>query len=116
MAFSDLFTETVTLHQRTGDAYVDGVFVEGTETSTSVIASVQRLNMRERQLLAEGYRARDTIKIFIADLATMQLIENNLVNPEDATEFTFNGKRYNTIATEHWTYLIPHWKITAVAE
>jgi hypothetical protein len=116
MAFTELFTESITMYYRTGDTYADGEYVEGSETSVAIVASVQRLNMRERQLLQEGYRARDTIKIFIADVATIQLIENNLTLPKDAAEFLFKGKRYDMIASESWDYLIPHWKITAVAE
>lgn len=112
--FNSRFTETITMYWRTGDAYVDGIFVAGTQQSQNIVASVQRMNMRERQLLPDGFRANQTIKIY-TEIDVIQLIENNQTDIQDAAEFSWKGDRYKMLASERWDYLIPHWKITAVS-
>ena len=115
MRFNPRFTETITMYWRTGDAYVDGRFVPGTEQSQSIVASVQRLDMRERQLLPEGFRASETLKIY-TETNVVELIQNDVTPIEDAAEFEYKGKRYAMLASEKWDYLISHWKITVVAK
>lgn len=100
---------------RTGDAYgPDGRPVDGVETSVPIVASVQRLSMRERQLLPEGFRAKETLKLFI-EIGQIQLIENQVDPLVDGASFEYKNKRYDMIASERWDYLIPHYKITVVA-
>ena len=86
----------------------------GTETETEIVASVQRLTLRERQLLDEGYRASESLKIY-TEINQIQLIENDQGSPVDAAEFEYKGKRYAMIGSEEWDYLIFHWKVTVVA-
>jgi len=114
MRFNPRFTETITMFYRTGDSYVDGYFVPGVEASEDIIASVQRLQMRERQLLPEGYRASETLKIY-TEVAQIQTIQNDVDPLIDSAEFEYKGKRYTSLASERWDYLIPHYKITVVA-
>lgn len=101
---------------RTGDSYgPDGRPVKGTEQSLIINASVQRLSMRERQLLPEGFRAMESYKLY-SETALVQLIENDVDPLIDAAEFEYKGKRYAMVASEHWDYLLPHWKVTMVAK
>ena len=100
---------------RSGDVYgPDGRPLDGVETSVPIVASVQRLSMRERQLLPEGFRARETLKIY-TEVSQIQLIENQVDPLIDGASFEYKGKRYDTLASERWDYLIPHFKITVVA-
>lgn len=115
MVFNSAYTETITMFSKSGGAYVNGRFVEGTETSQSIIASVQRLTMRERQLLPEGFRASETLKIY-TEISSIDLIENDVTPIEEAAEFEYKGKRYAMLSSEKWDYLVPHWKITVVAK
>lgn len=103
------------MYYRTGDAYVDGIYVEGSESQTNIVASVQRLSEQERQLLPEGFRASESIKIF-TEYDPIQVIDNDLANPQDSAEFLYQGKRYVMLGWEKWGYLIPYWKVTAVAK
>ena len=114
--FNGRFTESITMYYRTGDSYdANGRFVPGSETSTTITASVQRLNMRERQALDEGFRARETLKIY-TEISSIQLIQNDVASIVDSAEFKYKNKRYVMIASEEWDYLIPHWKVTVVAK
>lgn len=115
MQFSSKYTETITMYYRSGDVYEDGRFVPGMEMSVSIVASMQRLSMRERQLLPEGYRAKETYKLY-SETSLIQLIENDVTPLIDAAEFDYRGKRYVMLASEEWDYLIPHWKATLVAK
>jgi hypothetical protein len=115
MKFNSKFMKTITMYWRTGDGYVDGRFVRGAEQSTPIIASAQRLNMEERQLLEEGYRASESYKLF-TQIDVIQLIENNETGIVDSAEFEYKGKRFSMIASEDWDMVIPHWKITMVSK
>lgn len=110
-----LFTEDIEMFYRTDDQYIDGRYVKGPEKFRVIRASVQRLNMAERQLLPEGFRQSETLKIY-TNTNVVKLIENDVTPPEDAAEFEYKGKRYAMLASEEWDYLIPHWKITVVAK
>jgi hypothetical protein len=103
------------MYCRTGDTYVDGRFVAVAEQSQNIVASVQRLALRDRQLLPEGYRASETLKIY-TEVDVVELIENDVTPLEDAAEFEYKNKRYAMIGSERWDYLVPHWKLTVVAK
>jgi hypothetical protein len=95
--------------------YVNGRDVQGAETSFNLEASVQRLDMRERQLLEEGYRTRDTRKIYFPENPNIVALENNQTQPiNEASEFEFDGNRYVMLADEGWDTVIPHLKVTVV--
>ena len=115
MRFDGAYTETISMFAKSGGQYIDGRFVEGTEIETNIVASVQRLTMRERELLPEGFRASETFKIY-TEIENIELIQNDQVPIEEAAEFEYKGKRYSMLASETWDYLIPHWKITVVAK
>ena len=113
MAFNGRFTETIKMFTRTGDSYVDGRPVDGFETETDIVASVQRLSLADRQLLPIGFRQSATLKIY-TEIANVQLIKNDDADITDAAEFEYKGRRYAMIGSEEWDYLTPHWKITVV--
>jgi hypothetical protein len=116
MIFNSLFTETITMFWRVGGTYVDGRFVEGApEQSQEITASVQRLAPRDRELLPEGFRASESIKIY-TQIDVVRLIENNENPALTAAEFEYQGTRFVMLASDRWEYLIPHWKVTAVAK
>lgn len=115
MQFSSKYTETIIMFYRTGDAYEDGRFVPGIEQSVPIVASMQRLSMRERQLLPEGFRAKETYKLY-SETSLLQLIQNDVTPLIDAAEFEYRGKRFAMLASEEWDYLVPHWKATLVAK
>jgi hypothetical protein len=98
---------------RTGDAYVDGLFVAGNEKYEIIQASVQRLTMAERQRLPEGFRTHDSYKLY-TEAAAIQTLLNNRLN--DAAQFEYRGQRFSMLSWERWDFVIPHWKITMVGK
>ena len=115
MKFDPRFTETIQMTAFQG-SYVDGVYQKGASSTVDIIASVQRLSMRERQRLEEGFRGSETIKIY-TEYSFIQTIQNNFFGGQiiDAAEFFWRGTTFDMIASEKWDYLIPHWKVTAIA-
>jgi hypothetical protein len=115
MRFNGAYTELILMFVKSGGSYIDGRFVEGSEVQSSIRASVQRLTMRERELLPEGFRASETLKIY-TEIDNIKLIQNDEIPIIEAAEFEYKSKRYSMLASEEWDYLIPHWKITVVAK
>ena len=105
--------EPVKMFWRTGDGYVEGVFVQGSETYEIIQASVQRLTMAERQRLPEGFRTLDSYKLYTETASVQTLLNNTL---KDAAEFDYRGQRFSMLSWERWDFLIPHWKITMVGK
>lgn len=101
------------MYWRTGDGYVDGYYTAGTEMSSTIVASVQRLSMAERQLLPEGFRSMESYKIY-TEAASIQTLLNNKVI--DAAEFSYRNQRFAMLKWEKWDFLIPHYKITMVGK
>lgn len=65
-----LLGATSITRRRTADgsySSTTGRYTEGSTTDTTITASVQPLNGRDRQVLPEGLRASDTRKIYTED-------------------------------------------------
>ncbi len=61
---SILDVETVTIKRKATGSYVNGHYVEGTETSSSIKAGVQPLTGKELLQLVEADRNRESLKVF----------------------------------------------------
>ena len=60
----DEFLETVILKRKTAGSYDgDGEWIEGTNTDTNIQGVVQSLSSDELQILPEGERTKETVKI-----------------------------------------------------
>lgn len=113
--FNTQFTESIIMKWRSGDSYVNGVFTEGAEQSKAIIASVQPVTGSQRELLGEGFRNNDVITIFTEE-SSIQIILNNAANVTDSAQFEYNSKTYSMLSCEKWNYLMPHYKIIAIAK
>ena len=102
---------TVTVTQFTSSGYVDGRYVEGDETTFDLQAVVMRMSMKEKLVLPEGYRPRETLKLYFSP-EDFQRIE--IGDTENPATFTIKGKIYEQMATEDWDQLIEHTKVTVV--
>jgi len=91
--------------------YSDGVYVKTNRQEALLKASVQRLSMAERQLLPEGFRSRQTYKIY-TEINSIQVLENT--STLDAAEFVFDNQTFAMLAYEQWELVMPHWKLTVV--
>jgi len=100
---------TVTSFESSG--YVNGKYVQGAETTKDIQAVVMRCSMKERQLMAEGFRGRETLKLYFSP---EDFKEIEMGDTEKASTFTINGKVYEQMSTEHWDQLIEHTKVQVV--
>jgi len=107
------FVKTIQIIKKTGGEYVDGRYVEGSFVETNISANVQRLTMRERELLSSGYQSHETYKIYL-DPQAIALIKEDFASVEEADSFRIDGDIFDQIASEEWYQFIPHWKITVV--
>ena len=112
------FTETVDLITRTGDDYVNGRFVEGSETlSGSFRASVQPCSDREIERLPEGERAKERLKVYLDRSVAVKLLENNVDPIQDSVVVVYRGVRYSVVGSKEYpTQRQAHWKLTVVKE
>jgi hypothetical protein len=100
---------------RTGDDYIDGRFVRGSEVETTISVCIQRLSINERQLLPEGNRSRETYK-FYTEFTPIQILDNDQATIHDAAEFEYKGKRFTMIASEQWEQVLEYSKVTIVGK
>lgn len=112
------FTETIELITRTGDAYVGGRYVAGTETtSASIRASVQPCSDREIERLPEGERAKERLKVYLDHSVVVQLLQNNVDPTQDSSVVVYRGVRYSVVASKEYpTQRQAHWRLTVVKE
>ena len=107
MGIENFITDTLTITRVTTDGeYVKGVWVGGATTNITVDASVQPMTGRERLLLPEAMRTKETIKVYTkVELFTM-------LDNQKGDKFTWNGKVYKVFSVEDWSHNtdIPHYK------
>jgi hypothetical protein len=99
-----------TLLRTAAGAWVDGAYVPGAVTSSTIYASVQPLTDRELATLPEGERTSDTKKAYTtADVRTGSQHDNAL-----ADQITWRGVTYEVRKVEEETAVIPHKKLLLV--
>lgn len=100
---------TVTTYADSG--YVDGRYQEAVTEEKVIQAVVMRCSMKEKELMKEGYRGRETLKLYFSP-EDFQEIE--IGDTTRTSTFTINGKIYEQMATEHWDQLIEHTKVQVI--
>ncbi|MGL5012988.1 MAG: hypothetical protein ACRC6V_01700 [Bacteroidales bacterium] len=91
-----LLTKTipVTLLRYTQGSYVNGDWVEGTETQVEIKANIQPLRDEELLLMPESDRSREWYKLYSADEIR---IDKQGANGYTADEFIYEGDRYKVM-------------------
>lgn len=102
---------TVTTYADSG--YVDGRYQEAVTETKVIQAVVMRCSMKEKQLMPEGYRGRETLKLYFSPEAFREI---EMGDTTRTSTFTINGKIYEQLATEHWDQLIEHTKVQVVRQ
>ena len=83
-----------------------GKWVEGSESSFTIKASVQPLSEEELQAMPEGRRTRETYRIFCDDVL-------NTVEAQNPDEVVFGGERYEVYSAGKWqNQIINHYTYT----
>lgn len=92
-AIASLSTGTYTVTRRAPDTRVQGRTVEGSESTFSIVASVQPVSGRELRDLPEGERGDETIVIY-----TVTEVRSG-ANPD---EIEVDGSRFVIVKCERW--------------
>lgn len=73
----------VTRRRYSSGAYTAGVWSDGAATDTTIRASVQPLSGRDREVLEEGVRQRDGIKLYTTASGTLRTESQHDGTPAD---------------------------------
>lgn len=85
------FGRTLTVKRKAAGSYdLRGQFVPGAETTLDIVASIQPVSPRERELLPEGTRLREMFKLY----TTTQLLPPRGAPPVGGDIVTINGEDF----------------------
>ena len=108
-----LLTKKVSIDiiRQTQGSYVNGDWVEGTETTVPTEVNIQPLKDSEILLLPESERTKEWYKLYSAgELRTAK----EGTGGYGADEFIFNGDRYRVMkARRYQMQILDHWKCMA---
>ena len=101
----------LTLIRSAAGSYVDGEWVEGTETNVSIDVNIQPLKEAELLLLPEADRSKQWWKVYSASEMRM---DKQGASGWAADEFVYQGDRYKVMKVENYAMGIHnHWKAIA---
>lgn len=108
------FRKTQTIKRTIAGAYVNGVYVEGAETTFTIQASVQPMSGEDIVSVPEGRRASDMVKLYTSTDLNSQGDAGSGQSPD---RLVWLGKDYEIHSKEvRQMDIIPHYKIYAIKE
>ena len=104
------FRTSITASRKSAGAYVDGVWVEGSETAFTFYGSIQPLIGKDMLSLPEGRRNRETYLIY----TSTQLMSVDVDGQENPDIIVINGNDFEIINVESWQNgIYNHYKAIA---
>ena len=101
----------LTLIRSAAGSYVDGEWVEGTETNVSIDVNIQPLKEAELLLLPEADRGKQWWKMYSASEIRM---DKQGTSGWSADEFVYQGDRYKVMKVENYAMsILNHYKALA---
>lgn len=109
---SSRFFTTITRYRRVAGSYVEGVWVDGARSSSSITASVQPGGgPQDLARVPEGLRTRDVVKIFTDD--DLRTADETQSLPAD--RILYLDEEYEVVAVDDFTMTqMPHLEAIAV--
>ena len=99
------FRSPVTIIHKEGGHYVDGHWVNGTETQRTIMADIQSWKQEKMEKLPEGRRLDQTDKMFTDEPL-------DTVNDDEPDIVLVDGVRYEVLACYPFQHnLVNHYKI-----
>lgn len=114
----EIFRKPINLYRKNPGTYVNGVWVEGTETIIPITASVQPTSGEELLSVPEGRRNRKTYALFTSTPIEVIHGLNNSTNPDQVEIY---GERYEVVNVDVWQNnppvfgIVNHYKFIASA-
>ncbi len=98
---------------KSAGSYIKGRWVSGIEEEQMFEGSVQPTNGKDMQLLPEGKRSNETVKIYAtANIPFTSADESNKV---EGDIIEYNGKQYEVVTVKKWSNgLIPNTYLLCV--
>lgn len=102
----------LTIFRTTQGSYVNGEWVEGTETTVDIQANVQPLNDYQYMILPESDRTKQWVWVFSSsELRTLKEGSGGYA----ADEFVWNNERYQVMKTQRYQMTVQdHYEAKAV--
>ena len=101
----------LTIIRSTQGSYVNGEWVEGTETQVPLEVNIQPFRDEDLLLLPEADRSREWYKIYCADEIRM---DKQGTSGWSADEFVYEGDRYKVMKVKHYSMsILDHYRATA---
>lgn len=109
------FRKPQTIKTRTAGTYVDGVWVEGSETIVVIQASVQPLSLEDMQSQTEGRRTSDSVKMYTD--SDLKAVEDKGANQQPDI-LVWRGREYEIVSKGVYQMgVVPHFKfICSISE
>ena len=109
------FRKPYNVIRRSPGSYVDGYWVEGTENTIAIKASVQPLKVNEIEALPEGKRSSAAVKIYSDSklLPAKQATKMTIATSADLLQYADSTWEIVACAT-YQSGVIPHYKAYAV--
>jgi len=102
-----IFRTPFVIRRKVAGTYVNGLWVEGGFTNITILASVQPLNGEQLEMLPEGRRTTQSVKIYTD--TKLQTVTS--ANPDILLAF---GDEFEVITVEPWqSNVISHYKCIA---
>lgn len=109
------FRKPYTITRHDPGSYVNGYWVEGTESSITIKASVQPLRMDEVEVLPEGKRSSSAVKIYSDTKLFPAKQANETSEAVSADILQYDSSTWEIVAcTPYQSGVIPHYKAYAV--
>lgn len=106
------FRKPFTVKRTVAGSYVNGVYVEGAESTITIQASVQPVSGQDLVAIPEGRRASDMVKVYTSDDLFGQGDAGSGQSPD---RLTYRGKDYEIYSKEvRQMDIIPHYKMYAI--
>lgn len=103
------FRKPITVTARSTGTLVDGIYIDGVSTVSTIQASVQPAGDNDIKTLPEGRRERKAYRLY-TDSSLISLQESQ--NPDRVTLY---GEDYEVITKDPWqNNVIPHYKYIVV--
>jgi len=105
-------TDATVTRQDAGGGYVDGEYVGGATTNTTIQMSIQPLTAKEVLKLPEAQRTKQWVKGY----ASEALFTSEQSASKKADRVSLNGRNFEVITVEYWesagNTIVPYWKVT----
>lgn len=111
----EIFRVPLTIFRKNAGSYVDGIWVEGSETTIPITASIQPTTGEEMLSLPEGRRNKKTYSLFTSTHI------NVIVSGKNPDQIEIFGERYEVVRVDPWQNnppvfgIVNHYKFYAQA-